>query len=803
MTDEPVRVLLVDDDEDDYLLTCQLFREAAGNGYRVEWVSDYGAAVRALGDGRYDLCLLDYHLGARNGLELLREAAGRGSHVPVILLTGVGERRLDLEAMEAGVLDFLEKGSLDAATLERTVRYALWRSRAECALRRSGEELERRVAERTAELTRANEVLRAEVEERRRAEEEAQESEERLRLAMEAGRLGLWRFNPAAGTVFFSAEAAAMMGLPTSRTRIGLDAWGQCVHPEDRDRVLALLREALAGRAAFDTEYRVVWSDGTVRWMASRGKVFRDPDSQPVRVIGVASDITNRKRVEEAVRESERNFVTLAEGVPQLVWTTRPDGTVDYFNGRWYEYTGLSADQALGHAWAQALHPHDRETAWQRWQDALRRGQPVEVEYRLRAAGGKYQWFLSRGVPLKDDHGPVEKWLGTSTNIDAQKRAEEALRQADRRKDEFLALLAHELRNPLAPITNALHLLRTGADLGEQDRHDAFDVLERQVEHLVRLVDDLLDVNRITRGKIHLQKERVDVATVVARSVEGSRPLIDARRHALEVSLPQEPLVLEADPVRLAQALWNLLNNAAKYTPEGGRIGLTVRREGGEVVFRVRDNGMGIRPDMLGKVFDLFAQAERTLDRAEGGLGIGLTLVRRLTEMHGGTVEAHSEGPGRGSEFVLRFPLPPVAAGDAVPQPDLVPPRSPVPGRRILVVDDNLDGARSLAKLLRLFGNDVRTVHDGRAALEVAAEYRPQVVFLDIGLPGMDGLEVCRHLRRQPGLGQTMVIALTGYGGDDDRRRSQEAGFHAHLVKPVDLDTLREVLSCPEFSVVE
>jgi CheY-like chemotaxis protein/anti-sigma regulatory factor (Ser/Thr protein kinase) len=290
---------------------------------------------------------------------------------------------------------------------------------------------------------------------------------------------------------------------------------------------------------------------------------------------------------------------------------------------------------------------------------------------------------------------------------------------------------------------------------------------------------------------------------VAARAVEGSRPLIDARRHALEVSLPQETIVLDADPVRLAQALWNLLNNAAKYTPEGGRIGLTVQREEDEVVFRVRDNGMGIRPEMLAKVFDLFTQAERTLDRAEGGLGIGLTLVRRLTEMHGGTVEAHSEGPGRGSEFVLRFPWLPIAAVDAAPQQDLAPPPPPAPSRRILVVDDNLDGARSLAKLLRLFGNDVRTVHDGRDALELASEYQPQVVFLDIGLPGMDGLEVCRHLRRQPGLEQTLVIALTGYGGDDDRRRSQEAGFHAHLVKPVDLDTLREVLSCPELSAVE
>ncbi len=804
MTEEPVRVLLIEDDEDDYLLTCELFREAAGASYRVERVAEYEPALKALCSGNYDVCLLDYQLGSHNGLELLRAATKRGCRVPVILLTGVGERRLDLEAMEAGALDFLVKDSLDAALLERTVRYALWRSRAEEALRRSGEDLERRVAERTTELTHANQILRAEVEERRRAEEAAQESEERLRLAMEAGRLGLWRYNPSAGTVLLSAEAAAMVGLPATRSRVSLEAWEQCIHSEDRERVTQLLQEALAGHASFDTEYRVLGADGTLHWIASQGKVFRDRENKPVRVIGVATDITNRKRVEEAVRESERNFVTLAEVVPQLVWTTGPDGAIEYFNKRWFDYTGTTPEQTLEHGWTRAVHPEDRAVTWQRWQDSLATGRPYEVEYRLQAANGTYQWFLARGVPLRDDKGRIEKWFGTCTNIDAQKRAEEALRQADRRKDEFLALLAHELRNPLAPIRNALHLLRVGTKLKEPDRREAFDVLERQIEHLVRLVDDLLDVNRITRGKIQLRKEHMALATVVARAVEGSRPLIEARRQALDIRLPPEEIILDADPVRLAQALLNLLNNAAKYTPEGGHIWLTVEPQGGEVIFRVRDNGMGIRPDMLAKIFDLFTQSERTLDRAEGGLGIGLTLVRRLTELHGGSVEAHSEGPGRGSEFVLRLPVPVLAEGKIQQQSGTVPPaRLPMPARRILVVDDNQDGAKSLAKLLRLFGNEVRIAYDGHEALRLAMEYQPQVVFLDIGLPGMDGLEVCRLLRRQPGLKNTLVIALTGYGQDDDRRRSYEAGFNAHLVKPVDLDTLREMLSSPELSAVE
>jgi PAS domain S-box-containing protein len=373
-----------------------------------------------------------------------------------------------------------------------------------------------------------------------------------------------------------------------------------------------------------------------------------------------------------------------------------------------------------------------------------------------------------------------------------------ALADLDRRKNEFLAMLGHELRNPLAPIRNALRLVR----LRQQDpRHEvrqAYDIMERQVENLVRLVDDLLDLGRITSGKIQLRMERVDLAIVIARAIEGARPLIDARRHALQIHLPESPVPVEADPVRLAQVLWNLLNNAAKYTPDGGRITLEVELGDGAVV-RIRDTGMGIAPEMLPKVFDLFTQMERTLDRAEGGLGIGLTLVRRLTEMHGGTVAASSEGQGHGSEFVVRLPAPPdeaLLAGPALPA--LAERRcAPAFGRRILVVDDNRDSAESMAMLLRLFGNDVRTVQDGRLALEVAAAYHPNVVLLDIGLPGLDGMEVCRRLRARHDEIQPLIVALTGYGMEEDRRRSKEAGFDSHMVKPVDLEMLQELLSQP------
>jgi len=367
------------------------------------------------------------------------------------------------------------------------------------------------------------------------------------------------------------------------------------------------------------------------------------------------------------------------------------------------------------------------------------------------------------------------------------------LRQADRRKDEFLAVLAHELRNPLAPVRNAVEVMRL-RDVDDPGLGRARDIIDRQVQQMTRLVDDLLDVSRITRGKVELQKESVDLAAVVARAVEISRPLIDARRHELAVTLPPEPVRLEADAARLAQVVANLLNNAAKYTEERGHIWLTVEREGPEAVVRVRDTGVGIPAEMLAQVFDLFTQVTHSLDRSQGGLGIGLTLVRSLVEMHGGGVRAHSGGPGQGSEFVVRLPL---LAGRRAAGSGPGAGGRPIESsaRRILVVDDNGDAADSLAMLLRLMGNDVRTAPDGPAALEAARAYRPDVVLLDLGLPGMSGYEVCRRLREGHFANGPLVVALTGYGQDEDRRRTREAGFDRHLVKPVNPDELRGVLA--------
>jgi signal transduction histidine kinase/DNA-binding response OmpR family regulator len=381
------------------------------------------------------------------------------------------------------------------------------------------------------------------------------------------------------------------------------------------------------------------------------------------------------------------------------------------------------------------------------------------------------------------------------------------IQHADRQKNEFLSMLAHELRNPLAPIRNAVTILRA-AGTDPDALGWAGGVIDRQVRHLVRLVDDLLDISRITRGKIRLRREPVEVSAVVTQAVEASRPEIEARNHRLDVTVPDEPVWINGDPARLAQVLTNLLNNAAKYTEPGGRVSVVVesaspRRRGNELVdtcetvIRIRDTGIGIPGDMLACVFDLFTQVDHSLDRSEGGLGIGLTLVRRLVELHGGTVSAASEGPGRGSEFTVRLPMADRAAragGTAAP----LDPTSAVPtsqALRVLVVDDNVDGADSLARLLKLGGHDVRMAHDGPGALAAADTFRPDAVVLDIGLPGMDGYEVARRLRAQTDIGAALLVAVTGYGRDEDRRRSLDAGFDHHLVKPVDVEALRELFA--------
>jgi CheY-like chemotaxis protein len=408
---------------------------------------------------------------------------------------------------------------------------------------------------------------------------------------------------------------------------------------------------------------------------------------------------------------------------------------------------------------------------------------------------GSVRWVRDRAFPVRNGEGQFYRVVGIIDDFTERRNAEEALKEADRRKDEFLAILAHELRNPLAPLRNGLQIIRlAGNDRAAVEQARA--MMERQLEHFVRLVDDLLDLSRISRRKIVLNKQRIDLATVVNSAVESCDPLIKQSGHELTVTLPDELVYVDGDRTRLAQVLCNLLTNAAKFSERGSRIWLTAERQGSDAVVSVKDTGVGIPPHMLLQVFDMFAQVDRSLEKTQGGLGIGLSIVKRLVEMHGGTVEARSEGPGMGSEFLVRLPVVlSLAHGQEQAGDGDQRLARPTVRRRILVVDDNVDIADSLAMMLEMTGNEVRTAHDGLEGVAAAAAYRPDMILLDIGMPKMNGYEACRRIREQPWGKGILIAAVTGWGQEEDKRRSQEAGFDHHLLKPVELTAIAKLLA--------
>jgi PAS domain S-box-containing protein len=506
-----------------------------------------------------------------------------------------------------------------------------------------------------------------------------------------------------------------------------------------------------------------------------------------------------RARTQREQRETEQRFRELADAMPQIVYVTDGDGRVEFLNRQWQDYTGQQGANLLDVP--AVVHPDDRARLHEKWESAVRGARAMNAEFRLRSArDGSYRWFLTRAVPVRDASGRITRWFGTSTDIDSQKRsaeqlrqAHEALQQADLRKDHFIATLAHELRNPLAPLRNAVQLLHLSSAPATVSQVRA--MMQRQVDLLVRLVDDLLEVSRISTGKVELQRTSVDLLDVLSSAIETSRPLVESGQHRLSMEVAEAGrLIVDGDAVRLAQVFANLLNNAAKYTDPGGRIELIARQEGTQAVVRFRDNGAGIAPKMLSEVFEPFVQADRSASRSQGGMGIGLALVRSLVMLHGGSVEAQSAGHGRGSEFVVRLPL---REGAAAALPADVEPVALADGRpppRVLVVDDNRDAADSLANLLGSLGAEVRIAYDGHAALAAVAEHPPHIVLLDLGMPGMDGFEVARRLADRPQRGEFRLVALTGWGQQTDRERTRKAGFDDHLVKPLQLPLLRALL---------
>jgi PAS domain S-box-containing protein len=827
-------------------------------------------------------------------------------------------------------------------------------------------------AEESAKAARAErERLEREVAERVRAEQALRESERRLLRMADTMPQIVWTADPDGSVDYFNGRWYELTGM-SPKASLTLDGWRAALHPDDLERLYSVRNSAVVGGTLFETEARLRDRAGNYRWYLIRSRPVHDESGRVVRRFGTATDIDDRMRAEEVLRASEERFRQLAEAMPQIVWMTRTDYTTVYYNGRWFDYTGLSPEESYEpDGWKAAAHPDDVDRLIEVGARADAEDAPFEAEYRLRHRSGVYRWHLGRSVPMRDESGRVTRRFGTATDIHDRRRGEQAarflaeasaslaapsdeastlervaqlavpafadwcvvdmagedgvarrlavahvdpskveyaheiyrryppdpnstrgiyevlrtgepiivseitdemiaagtrdedeyrilrelgiksflcvplagrggtlgaisfvsaesghlydaedlrvaqdlasragiaienarlydrLRAADRRKDEFLATLAHELRNPLAPIRNALLLMKAYEGNGQHNELER-SMAERQVIHLTRLVDDLMDVSRISSGKTELRKQPLALATILERAVESIRLSLEERGHDLAVLLPDPAIRLEADPTRLEQVFWNLLNNAIKYTEPGGSIRISASREGGEVIVRVGDSGVGIEPEILPRIFDMFVQASDHGGRSQGGLGIGLSLVRTLVEMHGGSVSARSDGPGLGSEFNVRLP----ALSDA-PAGLVATPSPPTPARvetkparrRILVVDDNVDAAKSLARVLnRLYDQEVRVAHDGPAAIENSLEFLPEVVLLDIGMPGMDGYEVARRLRGRPETEGAVLVALTGWGQEADRRKSKEAGIDHHLIKPADPEDLLRLI---------
>ncbi len=636
----------------------------------------------------------------------------------------------------------------------------------------------------------ASKVIR-DITEQKRNREAIAASEARFHLLADNVSQLIWIAEADGSAVWFNQQWTEFTGKTGEEIRTDSKA---IHHPDHFDRVTTSLAERAAKGERWEDSFPLLSKTGQFHWFLATAMPIRNEEGTVVRWFGTCTDITTEREAQDRIRESEERFRMLADHMSQMAYIVDPCNTITWVNRRWIEYTGISVEQMNEDGWQQVVHPEHLTDMIGSYTKAQEAGTVWQYVFQLKGRTGEYRWFLARSVPIFNEEGKVERWFGTNTDITEQKLAEEALEESSRHKDHFLATLAHELRNPLAPLKNGLQLMELAPD-DPTVIDNTRNMMMRQLDHMVRLVDDLMDLSRISRGKLELIKEHTELDRIIGTAVEATQPLMDRKEHRFDVRILQGGLVVNGDQARLVQVVANLLNNAAKYTPHEGHISLTLDKEGSEAVIRVKDDGIGIDPGALEHVFDMFAQVQGAQnDHSAGGLGIGLNIVRRLVHMHHGSVVGNSAGMGQGSEFVVRLPLI-RKAGPVRSTPSKVEQSAMSGGKRVLVVDDNQDAALTMALILRKLGHEVKVAHDGEQALDAGAAFQPQVILMDIGMPKLNGHEACVLMRKTNWGGKAYIVALSGWGQEEDRKRSMVAGFDQHVVKPIERSTLIEVMA--------
>ncbi|MBD2515212.1 PAS domain-containing protein [Nostoc sp. FACHB-973] len=647
-------------------------------------------------------------------------------------------------------------------------------------------------------------LISRDITERKKTELLLQESESRLKLAYKATRSGVWDWDITRNSAHVSEEYCNLFGLDPTTEEVSFEQWLSLLHPDDRTYANEIVSCTIQQKQEYyQTDYRILHPDG-IRWLAARAKVFYDAAGNAVRMLGNVQDITDRKQVEEELRQSEERYRYLAEAIPQLVWTCNASGSCDYANQRLCDYTGLTFEEILGRGWLSAVHPDDRQATQSVWNSAVDRRSSYRHEYRFkRAADSSYRWHLVLGLPLKDQQGQVVKWFGTCTDIHDQKELEvernrllaqeQAARaeaeRANRIKDEFLAVLSHELRSPLNPILGWTKLLQT-RKFSEAKTAEALATIERNAKLQTQLIDDLLDVAKILRGKLSIDATPVNLAFVIESAIDTVRTAAVAKSITLHPVLPNIGQV-SGDSNRLQQIVWNLLSNAIKFTPKGGRVEIRLQSLDNQAQITVSDTGKGINRDFLPYIFESFRQEDVSITRKYGGLGLGLAIVRQLVEAHGGTIAADSSGEGLGATFTVQLPL--LNVEPEIKQPDELPQQPlELTGIRVLTIDDDPDARELLTVLLTEYGAEVLTVASAAEVLANLESFQPDVLVSDIGMPEVDGYSLIQQIRTltpEKG-GEIPAIALTAYARVDDSQRAITSGYQRHITKPLDPEEL-------------